>query len=109
MRFVKVNCNKTNKELGIALGIKVAPTFHLYRNSTKVHRAGRGRTGCSRPSAPQQMCGAALGFFDKSTSWLLVCCLPYGAAPSQTVGVELRAFVEALGAPVAAVGLQLCD
>ncbi|EFJ40082.1 thioredoxin-like protein [Volvox carteri f. nagariensis] len=36
VRFVKVNCNKTNKELGIALGIKVAPTFQLYRSSTKV-------------------------------------------------------------------------
>lgn len=36
VRFVKVNCNKANKELGMALGIKVAPTFHLYRNSTKV-------------------------------------------------------------------------
>ncbi|GIL78153.1 hypothetical protein Vretimale_7525 [Volvox reticuliferus] len=36
VRFVKVNCNKTNKELGMALAIKVAPTFHLYRNSTKV-------------------------------------------------------------------------
>ncbi|PNH08590.1 Thioredoxin F, chloroplastic [Tetrabaena socialis] len=36
VRFVKVNCNKTNKELGIQLAIKVAPTFHLYRNSVKV-------------------------------------------------------------------------
>ncbi|KAG2430926.1 hypothetical protein HXX76_009898 [Chlamydomonas incerta] len=36
VRFVKVNCNKTNKELGMQLQIKVAPTFHLYRNKNKV-------------------------------------------------------------------------
>ncbi|KXZ46198.1 hypothetical protein GPECTOR_46g267 [Gonium pectorale] len=36
VRFVKVNCNKANKELGVQLAIKVAPTFQLYRNSTKV-------------------------------------------------------------------------
>nr|6I1C_A Chain A, thioredoxin f2 [Chlamydomonas reinhardtii]6I1C_B Chain B, thioredoxin f2 [Chlamydomonas reinhardtii]6I1C_C Chain C, thioredoxin f2 [Chlamydomonas reinhardtii] len=36
VRFVKVNCNKSNKELGMQLAIKVAPTFHLYRNKTKV-------------------------------------------------------------------------
>ncbi|GFR44686.1 hypothetical protein Agub_g5983 [Astrephomene gubernaculifera] len=36
VRFVKVNCNKSNKELGMGLGIKVAPTFQLYRNSVKV-------------------------------------------------------------------------
>lgn len=36
VRFVKFNCNKQNKDLGIKLGIKVAPTFHLYRNRVKV-------------------------------------------------------------------------
>ncbi len=35
---VKFNCNKDNKELGVSLGIKVAPTFHLYRGETQVRR-----------------------------------------------------------------------
>lgn len=34
--FAKLNCNKYNKELGMELKIKVAPTFHLYKNSVKV-------------------------------------------------------------------------
>jgi thioredoxin 1 len=34
--IVKFNCNQHNKELAKALGIKVAPTFHLYKNGTKV-------------------------------------------------------------------------
>jgi len=34
--FAKLNCNKYNKELGVQLGVKVAPTFQLYKNSTKV-------------------------------------------------------------------------
>lgn len=33
---VKFNCNKDNKELGKSLGIKVAPTFHLYRGEKQV-------------------------------------------------------------------------
>ena len=33
---VKFNCNKENKELGKSLGIKVAPTFHLYRGEKQV-------------------------------------------------------------------------
>jgi len=33
VQFIKFNCNKENKELGKALNIRVAPTFHLYRNS----------------------------------------------------------------------------
>ncbi|KAF5834326.1 thioredoxin-like protein [Dunaliella salina] len=36
IRIVKFNCNKQNKDLGKALNIRVAPTFHLYRNSQKV-------------------------------------------------------------------------
>ena len=36
MDIVKVNCNAQNKELGKNLNIRVAPTFHLYRNSNKV-------------------------------------------------------------------------
>ena len=36
--IVKFNCNKDNKELGVSLGIKVAPTFHLYRGETQVRR-----------------------------------------------------------------------
>jgi len=36
IKIVKFNCNKQNKDLGKALNIRVAPTFHLYRNSQKV-------------------------------------------------------------------------
>lgn len=36
VRFAKVNCNKANKDLGVALAIKVAPTFHLYRSGAKI-------------------------------------------------------------------------
>ena len=34
--IVKFNCKKENKELGKSLGIKVAPTFHLYRGEKQV-------------------------------------------------------------------------
>lgn len=34
--IVKFNCNQHNKELAKALGIKVAPTFHIYKNGQKV-------------------------------------------------------------------------
>ncbi len=34
--FYKFNCNKANKDLGQQLGIKVAPTFQLYKNGNKV-------------------------------------------------------------------------
>lgn len=34
-KVVKFNCNKDNKEMGKELGIKVAPTFHLYKKSNK--------------------------------------------------------------------------
>lgn len=36
VNFVKFNCNAYNKELGVGLGIKVAPTFFLYKNNVKV-------------------------------------------------------------------------
>lgn len=36
VNFVKLNCNKYNKELGKKLDVKVAPTFHLYKDSEKV-------------------------------------------------------------------------
>lgn len=36
VHMVKFNCNKGNKELGKELGIKVAPTFHLYKKGQKV-------------------------------------------------------------------------
>lgn len=36
VEVVKFNCNKHNKELGVSLGIKVAPTFHLYRGEKQV-------------------------------------------------------------------------
>jgi thioredoxin 1 len=35
-RIVKFNCNKYNKDLGISLGIKVAPTFLLYKHGEQV-------------------------------------------------------------------------
>lgn len=34
--IVKFNCNAKNKELGKTLNVKVAPTFHLYKNNNKV-------------------------------------------------------------------------
>ena len=36
IKIYKLNCNKKNKELGMKLNIKVAPTFQLYKNSKKV-------------------------------------------------------------------------
>lgn len=36
VQIVKFECKKENKELGQKLGIRVAPTFHLYKNNTKV-------------------------------------------------------------------------
>lgn len=35
--FVKLNCNASNKTIGKELGIKVAPTFHVYRNGERLH------------------------------------------------------------------------
>lgn len=35
-KIVKFNCNKYNKDLGVQLKIKVAPTFLLYRDGEKV-------------------------------------------------------------------------
>lgn len=34
--IVKFNCNAANKEIGKELNIRVAPTFHLYKNNNKV-------------------------------------------------------------------------
>ena len=36
VNMVKFNCNKDNKEMGKELGIRVAPTFHLYKKGEKV-------------------------------------------------------------------------
>jgi len=36
VKFYKLNCNKSNKDLGKKLQIRVAPTFHLYKRSEKV-------------------------------------------------------------------------
>lgn len=36
VRIVGFNCSKENRELGLKLAIKVAPTFHLYRKGQKV-------------------------------------------------------------------------
>lgn len=35
-QFAKFLCSKENRELGVQLGIKVAPTFFLYKNGEKV-------------------------------------------------------------------------
>lgn len=45
--IVKFNCNQHNKELAKTLGIKVAPTFHLYKHGQKV----ADMTGMHRPTA----------------------------------------------------------
>jgi thioredoxin 1 len=34
--FYKFDCSKKNKALGVTLGIKVAPTFLLYKNNELV-------------------------------------------------------------------------
>lgn len=36
IKVYKLNCNKKNKELGVKLNVKVAPTFQLYKNKNKV-------------------------------------------------------------------------
>ncbi len=46
--IVKFNCNKNNKELGVSLGIKVAPTFHLYRAEKQVR-------WCVKPAVNQSV------------------------------------------------------
>ena len=38
--IVKVNCNAANKSIGKELNIRVAPTFHLYKNNNKVSIQG---------------------------------------------------------------------
>jgi thioredoxin 1 len=46
--IAKFNCNQNNKELAKALGIKVAPTFHLYKHGKKVaDMTGKGLRGFS--------------------------------------------------------------
>jgi thioredoxin 1 len=44
VEIVKFNCNKHNKELGIALGIKVAPTFLLYKDGHQVDKMTGAKT-----------------------------------------------------------------
>lgn len=36
VEIVKFNCNQENKVLGKELGIRVAPTFHLYKGGEKL-------------------------------------------------------------------------
>ena len=36
VKFVKCNCNKDFKDVGKALAIKVAPTFHLYKGGKQL-------------------------------------------------------------------------
>ena len=36
IKLYKLDCNKKNKQLGQSLGVKVAPTFHLMKNGSKV-------------------------------------------------------------------------
>ena len=56
--LAKFNCNKYNKELGISLGIKVAPTFLLYKDGEQVrcafkHSAKSLACTCKRPVTEQ--------------------------------------------------------
>ena len=51
IHMVKFNCNKDNKQLGKDLGIKVAPTFHLYKNSNKVGALLPVSAPCLRPQS----------------------------------------------------------
>lgn len=44
VEIVKFNCNKHNKDLGIELGIKVAPTFLIYKNGEQVDKMTGAKT-----------------------------------------------------------------
>lgn len=44
VEIVKFNCNKHNKDLGISLGIKVAPTFLLYKDGQQVDKMTGAKT-----------------------------------------------------------------
>lgn len=84
--IVKFNCNQHNKELAKALGIKVAPTFHLYRNGTKVADMTGNLVGnvvpCGAPRAhgrdtQQQGCGlSSLACRMQMPASAGECCLP---------------------------------
>ena len=50
IKVYKLNCNKKNKELGVKLNVKVAPTFQLYKNKNKVG------VGCSLEYASCCLC-----------------------------------------------------
>lgn len=55
VEIVKFNCNKYNKELGVALGIKVAPTFLLYKNGQQVASMTGAKTEQLRELIEQHM------------------------------------------------------
>ncbi|KAI3431259.1 hypothetical protein D9Q98_004322 [Chlorella vulgaris] len=44
IEIVKFNCNKHNKDLGVSLGIKVAPTFLLYKGGEIVDKMTGAKT-----------------------------------------------------------------
>lgn len=66
--IVKFNCNKYNKELGISLGIKVAPTFLLYKGGDQV-----SNPGCSSCLGSQQCMAAWLSTVKNHKVAILVC------------------------------------
>jgi len=47
IKVYKLNCNKKNKELGVKLNVKVAPTFQLYKNKNKVGVCCLAYASCS--------------------------------------------------------------
>ncbi|KAL4423146.1 hypothetical protein ABPG77_007799 [Micractinium sp. CCAP 211/92] len=55
VEIIKFNCNKYNKELGIALGIKVAPTFLLYKNGEQMASMTGAKTEQLRELIEQHM------------------------------------------------------
>lgn len=55
VQVVKFNCNAANKDLAKMLGIKVAPTFHLYRGSNKVGEMTGAKTDKLRSMIEEAM------------------------------------------------------
>jgi len=42
--FLKMNCNEYNKPLAKELGIRVAPTFHFYKNGEQIDKMTGAKT-----------------------------------------------------------------
>lgn len=57
--IVKFDCNQHNKELAKSLGIRVAPTFHLYRKGQKVAEMTGAKVDRLRALIDEQLAGGA--------------------------------------------------